>query len=144
MGRVQAPKFGGSTLGRNHPLNHALIAQHALHYRNSMVVDSYTAGRFNPASVAALAVECGDPTIDTAIRRIGTAWVRGGLDAQRLDKPWHGGDVDQLFVDDPSLLDAIDDIIRTVHRVRFSRPRRALDKQQHGAHRPASYRVQAR
>lgn len=144
MGRRQPPKFWVSTLGRNHPLNHALIAQHALHYRNSMVVDSYTAGRFNPASVAALAVECGDPTIDTAIRRIGTAWVRGGLDTQRLGKPWSGSDVDQIFVDDPSLLDAIDDIIRTVHRVRFSRPRRALDKQQHGAHRPASYRAQAR
>lgn len=125
-------------------MNHALIAENALHYRNAMVVDSYTAGRFNPASVATLAVECGDPTIDSAIRRIGTAWTRGGLDPERLGRPWTGDDVDRIFADDPSLLDAIDDIIRTVHRVRFSRPRRALDKQQHGAHRPAAYRVQAR
>lgn len=104
-------------------MNHALIAQHALGYRNAMVVDSFTAGRFDPSSVAALAVECGDPTIDSAIRRIGTAWVRGGLDIERLGRPWEGEDVDQLFASDPALLDAIDDIIRTVHRVRFSRPR---------------------
>jgi len=121
-------------------MNHALIAQNALQYRNAMVVDSYTAGRFNPASVAALAVECGDPTIDTAIRRIGTAWVRGGLAPERLGETWSGADVDQLFVEDPSLLDAIDDIIRTVHRVRFSRPRRAIAPRE-GAHRPAAYRV---
>ena len=121
-------------------MNHALIAEHALHYRNAMVVDSYTAGRFNPGSVAALAVECGDSTIDTAIRRIGTAWTRGGLDPQRLDKPWSGADVDQLFTADPSLLDAIDDIIRTVHRVRFSRPRRAYDGNR-AAHRPNSFRT---
>lgn len=124
-------------------MNHALIAEHALHYRNSMVVDSYTAGRFNPASVAALAVECGDPTIDTAIRRIGTAWVQGGLDADRLDKPWSGSDVDRLFANDPSLLDAVDDIIRTVHRVRFSRPRRAYVNQR-SAHRPGAFRADVR
>ena len=124
-------------------MNHALIAEQALHYRNAMVVDSFTAGRFNPAAVAALAVECGDPTIDSAIRRIGTAWMRGGLDTERLDKPWSGCDIDQLFIDDPSLLDAIDDIIRTVHRVRFSRPRRSYAKPA-SAHRPSAFRADVR
>ena|GEM_PF-640127 len=104
-------------------MNHARIAQQALHYRNCMVADSYTAGRFNPAAVANVAVECGDPTIDSAIRRIATAWVRGGLDVDAIAEPWSGDEVDQIFAKDPTLLDAIDDIIRTVHRVQFSRPR---------------------
>ena len=104
-------------------VNHTRIAQRALQYRNEMVADSYTAGRFNPAAVAQVAVECGDPVIDSAIRRIGTAWTRGGLDPQTMTEPWAGDAVDQLFQSDPTLLDAIDDIIRTVHRVRFSRPR---------------------
>lgn len=104
-------------------MNHARIAQQALHYRNAMVVDSYTAGRFDPAAVADLAVECGDPIIDSAIRRIGTAWIRGGLEPEKLAETWSGPLVDRIFSEDPTLLDAIDDIIRTVHRVQFSRPR---------------------
>lgn len=104
-------------------MNHARIAEQALHYRNCMVVDSYTAGRFNPAAVANVAVTCGDPTIDSAIRQIGTAWVRGGLDIEHITEPWSGEAVDRIFAKDPALLDAIDDIIRTVHRVQFSRPR---------------------
>lgn len=105
-------------------MNHARIAQQALHYRNAMVVDSYTAGRFDPAALATIAVECGDPTIDSAIRRIGTAWIRGGLEPEKLVETWSGPLVDRIFAEDPTLLDAIDDIIRTVHRVQFSRPRR--------------------
>ncbi len=88
-----------------------------------MVADSFTAGRFNPGAVARVAVECGDPVVDSAIRRIGTAWTRGGLPTQDLLEPWSGDEVDQIFEQDPTLLDAIDDIIRTVHRVQFSRPR---------------------
>lgn len=122
--------------GRDGRVNHAQIAQQALQYRNAMVVDSYTAGRFNPAAVASFAVECADPVIDSAIRRIGTAWVRGGLDPAGLTEPWSGPAVDQIFADDPTLLDAIDDIIRAVHRVRFSRPRRAQVPQARPAHRP--------
>ena len=104
-------------------MNHARIAEQALRYRNAMVVDSYTAGRFNPAEIANVAVECGDPTVHSAMRRIATAWLRGGLDSELLTETWSGPEVDQIFMDDPTLLDAIDDIIRTVHRVQFSRPR---------------------
>jgi hypothetical protein len=107
-------------------MNHARIAEQALHYRNAMVSDSFTAGRFDPASVAGIAVECGDPVIDSAIRRIGTAWVRGGLAPEALTETWSGPLVDQIFSADPTLLDAIDDIIRAVHRVQFSRPRRGV------------------
>ena len=107
-------------------MNHARIAEQALQYRNAMVSDSFTAGRFDPAAVAGIAVECGDPVIDSAIRRIGTAWVRGGLVPEALTETWSGPLVDQIFSADPTLLDAIDDIIRAVHRVQFSRPRRGV------------------
>ncbi len=118
-------------------MNHARIAQQALHYRNAMVADSFTAGRFDPAAVATVAVECGDPIIDSAIRRIGTAWIRGGLQPEQLIETWSGPLVDQIFADDPTLLDAIDDIIRTVHRVQFSRPRGGVVSGR-PAHRPGT------
>lgn len=102
-----------------------------------MVVDSFTAGRFDPAATASIAVECGDPTIDSAIRRIGTAWIRGGLQPEDLVETWSGPLVDRIFAEDPTLLDAIDDIIRTVHRVQFSRPRGGVTAQS-PAHRPGS------
>lgn len=100
-----------------------------------MVVDSFTAGRFDPVAAATIAVECGDPTIDSAIRRIGTAWIRGGLQPEQLVETWSGPLVDHIFSEDPTLLDAIDDIIRTVHRVQFSRPRGGVVAQR-PAHRP--------
>lgn len=117
-------------------MNHARIAEQALHYRNCMVADSYTAGRFNPAAVANIAVECGDPIIDSAIRRIATAWIRGGLEVETITEPWSGELVDHIFAQDPTLLDAIDDIIRTVHRVQFSRPRPLSRPRQTSAARP--------
>jgi hypothetical protein len=81
--------------------------------------------------------ECGDPTIDAAIRRIGTAWIRGGLDPEALVDTWSGPLVDRIFAEDPTLLDAIDDIIRTVHRVQFSRPRGGVAAKR-PVHRPGS------
>ncbi len=105
-------------------MNHALITEQALAYRNRMVADSYTAGRFDPRDVATIAVECADPVVDTAIRRIATAWVNSGLPAQELTSTWEGQAVDEIFHNDVSLLDAMDDIIRAVHRAQFTRPRR--------------------
>ena len=105
-------------------MNHQRIALQALRYRMATVTDSITASRVDAADLATIAVECGDPTIDTAIRRIGTAWVRGGLPLDAITDTWYGPHIDHLFAEDPTLLDAIDDIIRTVHRVQFSRPRR--------------------
>lgn len=91
-----------------------------------MVANSYTAGRFDPKEVAGLAVECADPVVDTAIRRIATAWVNSGLAPDAMAKPWKGKAVDAIFRNDVSLLDAMDDIIRAVHRAQFSRPRQRL------------------
>ena len=97
-------------------MNHARITEQALRYRNHMVADSYTAGRFDPRDVAELAVECADPAIDTAIRQIATAWVDGGLQPERLVHEWQGEDIDTIFKENAALLDAIDDIMKAVHR----------------------------
>ena len=105
-------------------MNHIRIAAQALRYRMATISDSYSASRFDPEAVATLAVECGDPTIDSAIRRLGAAWLRAGIDPAEIVEPWYGPRVDAMFADDPSLLDALDDIIKTVHRVQFRRPRR--------------------
>lgn len=107
-------------------MNHARIATQALRYRMASIADSITASRIDPADIARVAIECGDATIDSAIRRIGTAWIRGGLPPEQITETWYGPRIDQIFADDPSLLDAIDDIIRTVHRVQFSRPHRKV------------------
>ncbi len=104
-------------------MNHTDIAMQALRYRMATVSDSFSGSRFDPRLVAEVAVECGDPVIDSAIRRLGTAWVRAGLDPEAIVEPWSGPRVDQIFVDDVTLVDALDDIIKTVHRVQFSRPR---------------------
>jgi hypothetical protein len=104
-------------------VNHTDIAMQALRYRMATVSDSFTGSRFDARTVAEVAVECGDPVVDSAIRRIGTAWVRSGLDPEAIVEPWSGPRVDQIFRDDVTLVDALDDIIKTVHRVQFSRPR---------------------
>jgi len=116
------------------PMNHTSIAMQALCYRMAMISDSFTSSRCDPAQIAKVAVECGDPTIDYAIRRIGTAWVGGGLPREAIAEPWSGPLIDRIFAEDPTLLDAIDDIIRTVHRHQFSRPRGGTPATPH--HRP--------
>ncbi|MGI9607149.1 MAG: hypothetical protein ACR2P0_13515 [Acidimicrobiales bacterium] len=105
-------------------MNHTSIAIQALNYRTARVSDSFTSGRFDARQIATVAVECGDPVIDRAIRRIGTAWMGGGLPPDEIVEPWSGPLIDRIFDEDPTLLDAVDDIIRAVHKVQFSRPRR--------------------
>ena len=105
-------------------MNHARIAEQALRHRNGMVSDSFNAGRFDPAEMAHIAVECGSPVVDTALREIGTAWRRASLPLDALTEPWSGTEVDEMFRTNAALLDSIDNIIRAVHREQFSRPRR--------------------
>lgn len=113
------------------PLNPTHIAFHALQYRLATVSDSFTSSRFNAEQVATTAVDSADPQIDAAIRRITEIWRRAGLDPDEITEPWYGPRIDQVFEDDPAMLDAIDDIIRAVHRVQFSRPRRRLNQPRH-------------
>ena len=116
-------------------MNHIRIATQALRYRQATISDSYSQSRFDPEAIATVAVECGDPIIDAAIRQLGTAWIRAGIDPDQITAPWYGPRVDALFANDPTLLDALDDIIKTVHRVQFSRPRRGTRPSQ-PRHRP--------
>lgn len=112
-------------------MNHASITEQALRYRNAMVADSFTAGRFDPVEASCIAMDCQDPAIDTAIRQIATAWLSAGLAPDRLTEVWVGADIDAVFHGNAALLDAMDNIIRAVHRAQFSRPRRRTASRAH-------------
>ena len=101
-------------------MNHARIAYQALRYRVASV-EGY-ATRIDLAQTAEIAVECGDPSVDTAIRHIGGAWIRAGLDPEAIVDDWPQAMSDAISAD-PTLLDAIDDIVRVAHRIQFSRRR---------------------
>ena len=61
-------------------MNHARLAAAALQFRLAMLQgtrdDRSDPARFDVEAAAACAVGCGDPDIDSAIRRLGTAWRR--------------------------------------------------------------------
>lgn len=75
------------------------------------------AERFDLDRAAEVAVSSADPVIDTALRRIGSAWLAAGLDRNALTRPWAGRAVDDLFRQRPDLLDAVDDIVGQVLRL---------------------------
>ena len=98
-------------------MNHTRIAAEALRYRLNLVRtplvgdDEWDLEKMAGASVAAA-----DPLVDSAIRRLATAWTRAGLEPGALCLPWQGPAVDRLFVDQPELVDALDDIVRVATR----------------------------
>jgi hypothetical protein len=97
-------------------LNHAKIAAEALRFRlrtlPSTLVDL---DRFDLDGAADFAVACGDPAIDAAMRRLGTAWRRAGLEPQRMSQPWRDADAERLLaVGGTEVIDALDDIARGV------------------------------
>lgn len=98
-------------------MNHARITAEALRYRLSMVRrplvqdDDWDLERMAGDTVAAA-----DPGVDSAIRRLATAWVRAGLEPARLCTVWSGAAVDALFTARPDLVDALDDILRVATR----------------------------
>ena len=97
-------------------LNHANIAAEALRFRlrtlPSTLVDLE---RFDLDAAADFAVACGDPGIDSAMRRLGTAWHRAGLDPQRMGQPWRDVDGERLLaVGGTEVIDALDDIARGI------------------------------
>ena len=54
-------------------MNHASLAREALRFRLSSVHRALDPARFDLDGAAAFAVSCGDPVVDSAIRRVGTA-----------------------------------------------------------------------
>ena len=88
------------------------IAAEALRFRlrtlPSTLVDL---DRFDLDGAADFAVACGDPAIDSAMRRLGTAWLQAGLDPQRMGEPWRDVDAARLLdVGGSDVIDALDDI----------------------------------
>ena len=109
-------------------MNHARIAAAALQFRLATLQDTLVdPTRFDIDGAAACAIACGDPEIDSAIRQLGNAWTRAGLDPARMCESWCALDGDRQaveIVDGDRLLaaggigviDALDDIIRGVNR----------------------------
>lgn len=103
-------------------MNHSRIAAEALRYRLNLVRrplvpdDQWDLDRMAGDTVAAC-----DPSVDSAIRRIATAWVRSGLDPTALIMVWTDPEIDRLFTERPELVDALDDIVRVATRRRDQR-----------------------
>jgi len=97
-------------------VNHAKIAAEALRFRMRTLQHSLVdPERFDIEAAATIAVTCGDPLIDSAMRRLGTAWQRAGLDPQDIGEPWHEADAMHLLATCGStVIDALDDIVRGV------------------------------
>lgn len=96
-------------------MNHASLAREALRFRLSSVHRALDPTRFDLDGAAAFAVSCGDPVVDTAIRRVGTAWLRAGLEPESIVEPWSEADGNRLLeYGGFDVIDALDDIVRTI------------------------------
>ena len=98
-------------------MNHARIAAAALQFRLTTLQDTLVGGgRFDVDGAGACAVACGDPDIDSALRRLGAAWIAAGLDPARMCEPWCTADVRRLLAaGGTAVIDALDDIVRGVN-----------------------------
>lgn len=98
-------------------MNHTSIAAEAIRYRLQLVRGSLVAlSDWDIDSMAGATVAAADPSADSAIRRIATAWVRSGLPAEALCEPWACPEARRLFARNPDLVDALDDIVRVATR----------------------------
>ena len=99
-------------------MNHAEITTEALRYRLATVRGSVVDDRhWDLDAMAVASVTAAEPEVDSAIRRIATAWVRSGFDPDDLTRPWTDPRIEQLFSERPDLVDALDDIVRVATRV---------------------------
>jgi hypothetical protein len=97
-------------------VNHARIAAEALRFRMRTLPGTLVdPDRFDLDGAADFAVACGDPTIDSAMRRLGTAWRQAGLDPEQMAQPWRDDDARQLLSSGGlEVIDALDDIARGI------------------------------
>lgn len=109
--------WSGYPQGRTPEVNHQRIAAEALRYRLNLVRSPLIGDDdWDLEHMASQSVTAADERVDSAIRRVATAWVRHGLPAEALGEPWIGGAVDELFAAHPELVDALDDIVRVATR----------------------------
>ena len=98
-------------------MNHARITAEAIRYRLDLVRGPLvTVTDWDIETMAGATVAAADPDVDSAIRRIATAWIRAGLPAEGLGKPWACPEARALFEANPHLVDALDDIVRVATR----------------------------
>ncbi|MEM9466362.1 MAG: hypothetical protein AAGA90_13385 [Actinomycetota bacterium] len=98
-------------------MNHTSIAAEAIRYRLDLVRGSMvTSADWDIEAMAGATIAAADPSVDGAIRRIATAWVRSGLPAEALCRPWACPEAQALFAANPDLVDALDDIVRVATR----------------------------
>ncbi len=99
-------------------MDHARIAAAALQFRLTTLQDTMVdATRFDVERAAACAVTSGDPDIDSALRRLGTAGCRAGLPLERICEPWLAGDGRRLLdTGGTAVIDALDDIVHGLSR----------------------------
>ena len=98
-------------------MNHSRIAAEAIRYRLDLVRGSMvTSADWDIEAMAGATVAAADPSVDRAIRRIATAWIRAGLPAEALCQPWACPEAQALFTGNPDLVDALDDIVRVATR----------------------------
>lgn len=96
-------------------MNHTALAREALRFRLASVCGPADPDRFDLEGAASFAVSCGDPVVDSAIRRIGTAWLRAGLEADAIAAPWSATAAKRLLdAGGFDVIDALDDIVRTI------------------------------
>jgi hypothetical protein len=96
-------------------LNHAKIAAEALRFRLRTLPSTLVDLDLDLDAAADFAVACGDPDIDAAMRRLGTAWRRAGLDPERMGQPWRDADAHRLLsIGGTEVIDALDDIMRGI------------------------------
>ena len=94
-------------------MNHTRIAAEALRYRFKLVrVPIVDDSDIDLELIAGATVAAADPAVDSALRRIATAWVRAGIDPERLCQSWDCPETEALFAERPDLVDALDDIVR--------------------------------
>ena len=98
-------------------MNHTRIAAEAIRYRLDLVRGPLvTSADWDLDAMAGATVAAADPAVDGAIRRIATAWIRAGLPADGLCRPWACPEARALFGSNPDLVDALDDIVRVATR----------------------------
>ncbi len=98
-------------------MNHTRIAAEAIHYRLDLVRDPLIHLTDNDVErMANATVTAADPVVDSAIRHIAEAWISAGIQPELLCHQWNFPAVRDLFDSNPTLVDALDDIIRVATR----------------------------
>ena len=92
-------------------MNHAQVAAQALRYRFCSIHGrAPEPSSYDAEAVASRAVTCGDPVVDSAIRRLVSALSAAGVEPSSLVEPWERPEVAAVFTARPELFDLVDEI----------------------------------